>query len=62
MTFANSTLYHYEWNLGSGSQLKVYSFAAQTGVPEPGSLALLGVSAVIGLAFIRRARKRARTL
>lgn len=55
LTYADDTLYYYDWNNGSGSTLSAYSFAA---VPVPAALPLLA-TALAGLAFAgRRARRR----
>lgn len=52
LTYANNTLYYYDWNSGSGSTLSAYSMSSVK-VPEPGSIALLAIG-IAGLSFTRR--------
>ncbi len=62
MTYANNTLYYWDWKTGSGSSLRSYAvdgLASVNGgtVPEPGSLALM-LGALGALALTRRRAAR----
>ena len=58
MTFANNTLYYYNWKSGSGSTLSTYQFTPSApATPEPGSIALLAGFAISSGMFLKRRKK-----
>jgi hypothetical protein len=49
LTFADNTLYHYDWNDSGPSKLLAYSYTPDSAVPEPSTWALmvLGIAALL---------------